>query len=79
MGVPYTPLRAALGSVHAVVRGLLGSKVRLPSLFDPAEFAQGYRPLRYSTRGLRDDLNWRPPLNLDECLRRTFGTAGSPG
>ena len=79
VGVPYGPLLATVVGVRAVVRGLFGSKVRLPSLCDPVEFAQGYRPLRYSIRGLRDDLKWRPPLDLDECLRRTFGTGGSLG
>jgi nucleoside-diphosphate-sugar epimerase len=73
VGIPYLPLRALIGSIRAVARLLLGPRAKLPILFVPAEFAQGYRPLRYSNRALQEVLDWRPPIDLEECLRRTFG------
>jgi UDP-glucose 4-epimerase len=79
VGIPYLPLRALIGSIHAVARLFLGPRAKLPSLFVPSELAQGYRPLRYSTRGLQDVLDWRPPLDLEECLQRTFAGDGGDG
>lgn len=75
VGIPYLPLRALIGLIHAVARLLLGPQIKLPALFMPSRFAQGYKPLRYSTRGLEQVLDWQPPLDFEQCLSRTFGSA----
>ena len=55
---------------------MISTKPKVPSasrsFFVPARFAQGYRPLRYATQQLKSVLDWRPPLDLDECLALTF-------
>lgn len=78
--VPYLLLRPAIALVYRLGRALLGPRVRLPSFCVPARFAQGYRPLRYSTRRLREVLGWRAPLGLEQCLARSSpAPALSPG
>ena len=60
-----------LGS-FGLARAILGPRVKLPQIFMPWGFAQGYRPLRYSTEHLRGVLDWRPPLSIEGALDRTF-------
>jgi len=73
--IPYAPLRGLIGLIQLSTRLAPGLRSRLPAMFEPAEFAQRYRPLRYSTRNLENVLGWRPPHGLDDCLIRTFGLA----
>jgi len=72
LGVPYWLLRSVLGAMSTAARGVMGHLARLPSLLVPSEFAQNYRPVHYRTDRLREALGWRPPLELEECLIRTF-------
>jgi nucleoside-diphosphate-sugar epimerase len=76
--LPYLLLRAITSLLYAFARVVLGSRARLPSLIRPAEIAQLYRPLDYSTRGLRELLGWSPPLGLEECLKQTFRPTKGP-
>lgn len=50
---------------------LFGPAGRLPSLLVPRRYEAQFKPLRYSTRKLRDELQWHPPFEYAECWRRT--------
>jgi UDP-glucose 4-epimerase len=75
--IPYPLLFAFVMSVVGIGRVVLGRRMRLPSTFVPARFAEGYRPLRYDTGKLDRVLGWRPPLDFEECLRETFPASGT--
>ncbi len=78
IGVPHLPLRILIGMVRAVAGIVPGLRPRLPALFESSEFAQRFRPLRYSTRNLEQVLGWRPPIDFDSCIARTFRSADTP-
>jgi hypothetical protein len=56
-----------------VSRIFFGKKGRLPSLLTPRRFEAQFKPVRFSNRKLREKLQWKPPLNFDECLSTTYG------
>ena len=77
-----------LARLAAATSGVLfGKRGRLPSLLTPRRFEAQFKPLRFSTRKLREVLGWTPPLSFEECLANTYeprppreGTADcSPG
>jgi nucleoside-diphosphate-sugar epimerase len=70
--VPYWIAWPAILGIFGVARFILGPRIKLPFMFMPAGFAQGYRPLAFSTRKLASCLRWTPPLGLDEALEETF-------
>jgi len=73
--LPYALLWPAILGLFGVARTVLGPRIKLPSIFMPAGFAQGYRPLRFSTARLTSVLGWQPPLSLDEAFDHTFAGA----
>ncbi len=75
--LPYALLWPLVLGCFGLARAILGPRVKLPEVFMPWGFAQGFRPLRYSTDRLRRVLDWRPPLSLEESLDRTFDTTAS--
>ena len=54
-------------------RVLFGEKGKLPSLLVPRRFEAQFKPVRFSTRKLKDKLAWTPPLDFDRCLELTYG------
>jgi nucleoside-diphosphate-sugar epimerase len=62
---------------YAVIRLLFETIFRrnskLPQILIPCRFESRLKPLRYSNARARQVLGWTPPLNLDQCLARTFG------
>jgi UDP-glucose 4-epimerase len=74
--LPHALLRPAVATCYWLARRIFGPNLKLPSELVPARFAQGYRPLRYSTRRLREVLGWHPPLDLETCLERSFRPTG---
>jgi UDP-glucose 4-epimerase len=70
--LPYWLVRLVVAAVNSGSRLVLGPRAKLPSLFVPALFAQVYRPVRYRTQRLREALGWRPPLDFEQCLARTY-------
>lgn len=70
--LPHWLLRHPIGIIHRIGRYVLGPRLKLPSVLVPARFAQGYRPLEFSTKKLVEVLGWHPPLTLEECFARTF-------
>jgi nucleoside-diphosphate-sugar epimerase len=80
--VPYTVALTGSRLADWVNRRLCRSRARLPGLLIPCRFLARFKPLRFSTRKLEEVLGWRPPLDLAECLRRTYdaeSTAWLPG
>lgn len=70
--IPYW-LGLALAHLAATTsRVLFGRKGKLPSLLTPRRFEAQFKPLRYSSRKLRETLGWRPPLAFADCLERTY-------
>jgi len=74
--VPYWVAWPLILTTFAVARVILGPRIKLPFVFMPAGFAQGYRPLEFSTEKLRRILRWTPPLGLEEALEETFTRDG---
>ena len=73
--LPYWLLLPFVAGVSQLARLVLGPRAKLPSFLVPSRFAQGFRPLRYSTRRARETLGWSPPLDLERCLEVTWPPA----
>lgn len=58
-----------------VSRTLFGKKGKLPSLLTPRRFEAQFKPIRYSNQKLEKVMNWKPPLNFDDCLKETYRPA----
>lgn len=61
----YSAVRLAFGTVF---RRNLG----LPHILVPVRFESRLKPLRYTNRRAREVLGWRPPLDREACVERTF-------
>ncbi len=70
--LPHALLWPCLLGLFTLARAVLGPRVKLPSIFMPAGYAQGYRPLHYSNERVRAVLDWRPPLDLTAAFDHTF-------
>lgn len=70
--VPY--YLGYLGAVFAsnISHFLFGKKGKLPSLLTPRRFESQFKPIRFSSRKLRERLAWSPPLSFDEALKFTY-------
>ena len=71
--VPYALGLGVAQLAAATSRFFFGRKGKLPSLLTPRRFEAQLKPLRYSTRRLREVLGWTPPLSFRSCLARTYG------
>ena len=56
-----------------VSRTLFGKKGQLPSLLTPRRFEAQFKPVRFSSLKLKEQLAWSPPLNFEACLNETYG------
>jgi UDP-glucose 4-epimerase len=76
--VPYA---LAFGLVRLAYATVFAGSSKLPQILVPCRFESRLKPLRYTNRHAREILGWRPPLDLAECLARTFGGPGpaAPG
>lgn len=73
------PYRVGLGLAllaNWMSRMLFGKKGRLPSLLVPRRYEAQFKPIRFSTRKLRDTLGWSPPLSFEQALQLTYGYSG---
>ncbi len=76
--LPYVVTRFFVSCVNFVSRIIFDGRGKLPSMFVPVRFELRYKPLRFSNKKLLEKLGWRPPLNYDACLDRTYATAKAP-
>ena len=70
------PYRFGLGLAYLAFftsRTLFGKKGQLPSLLTPRRFESQFKPIRFSTKKLKERLTWLPPLTFDACLNETYG------
>lgn len=72
--IPWTALRCAAGLAAVVNRLLLGDRARIPGLLIPARLDARCKPLYYSNRKIKEELDWRPRYSLEEALQRSFAT-----
>jgi 2-alkyl-3-oxoalkanoate reductase len=71
--VPYWMARAGVQAVSATSKRLFRYGGRLPGLLVPVRFEARFRPLHHDARKARQVLGWRPVVDLDTALERTFG------
>jgi UDP-glucose 4-epimerase len=72
------PYRFGLGVAQLasfVSRTLFGKKGKLPSLLTPRRFEAQFKPVRFSNQKLQKIMNWKAPLNFDDCLKETYRLA----
>ncbi len=70
--VPYVAALSGSLLADGINRRLCRGRARLPGLLIPCRFRARFKPLQFSTHALQEVLGWRPPLDLAECLRRTY-------
>jgi UDP-glucose 4-epimerase len=70
--LPYWLGITATRIIQRASKIIFKGKGKLPSLFVPCRFEARFKPLRFANDKLRDVLGWRPPLDWDQCLRRTY-------
>jgi UDP-glucose 4-epimerase len=76
--LPYWIVWPVIMAIFRSARLVLGSRMKLPFMFMPAGFAQGYRPLVFDTQRLSRVLGWQPPLTLERALDDTFTSERRP-
>ncbi len=67
--VPYS---LAISAVRLGFATVFRSATKVPSLLIPERLESRVKPLRFDNRQLRETLGWTPPLDYEECLRRTY-------
>ena len=73
--VPYWLGMLATRVIQRASKAIFKGKGKLPSLFVPCRFEARFKPLKFSNDKLRNVLGWKPPLNFEQCLRRTYDAA----
>ena len=68
------PYRLALPVVRLARVTVFRRATKLPSILVPTRFESRFKPLRFENRRLREVLGWAPPLDDQECWRRTDAT-----
>jgi nucleoside-diphosphate-sugar epimerase len=67
--VPYSLAYLVVSVAFATV---FRRNTKLPQILIPCRFESRLKPLKYTNRHAREVLGWQPPLDLRECLSRTF-------
>ena len=67
--MPYT---LAIGIVRVAFATILKRNGKLPGMLIPCRLESRLKPLRYTNRRAQELLDWRPPFDYAECLRRTY-------
>jgi UDP-glucose 4-epimerase len=70
--VPYGLAYLAISVAFATI---FRKNTKLPQILIPCRFESRLKPLRYTNNHAREVLGWQPPLDLRECLSRTFDEA----
>ena len=68
----------ASAAVRLAFVTLFARATKVPAILTPHKFDAMLKPLRFENRKLRDVLGWRPPLDYQECLTRTYGPLPMP-
>ena len=68
--LPYTIVYRMVSLAFAT---LFERNLKLPSILVPSRFEARMKPLHYTYRRAAQLLDWRPPHDYAECLRRSYG------
>jgi 2-alkyl-3-oxoalkanoate reductase len=68
--MPYT---VAIAIVRLAFATIFKRNEKLPHVLIPCRFESRLKPLKFTNRRAQQVLDWRPPLDYAECLRRTYG------
>jgi len=71
--VPWTLMRLIAAFAWSINKHLLRGRAKVPGLFVPARLHARCKPLRFSSRRVREVLGWRPRYSLAEAMDRSFG------
>jgi 2-alkyl-3-oxoalkanoate reductase len=76
--VPYF---LAIWMVRLAFATVFRHATKVPSILIPRRLESRLKPLRFEDRKLRETLGWKPPLNYQQCLARTYchGQCSQPG
>jgi UDP-glucose 4-epimerase len=72
------PWRLAFLLVRLAYATVFRRNPRLPHILVPCRFESRLKPLKYTNRRAAELLGWRPPLDFEECLARTYGSSTAP-
>ena len=67
--VPYTLVYGIVSLAFATV---FKRNEKLPHVLVPCRFESRLKPLRYTNRRAAEVLDWHPPFDYAECLRRSY-------
>jgi UDP-glucose 4-epimerase len=70
--IPYRLALVPVQIVDWINRQFWHGKLKLPGLLIPCRFQARFKPVRFSTRKLREVLGWSPPLAFARCLEHAY-------
>lgn len=73
--VPYVLAYGVTLMARGCSRLVFGSEAKLPSILTPIRFEARFKPMEASNTRVCEALGWRPPIDLETCLQRTFADA----
>src|SRR5262249_35629543 len=73
--VPYWFAISVIRLTYATV---LRRATKVPIILNPRLIQSRLKPLHFENRKLREALGCTPPLDYQQCLRRTYGTMATP-
>jgi nucleoside-diphosphate-sugar epimerase len=62
----------AVAAISNVV-GKMSWLDKMPSLLDPVRFEAQFKPVTVTSDKIRREMQWHPPLDFEECVRRSLG------
>jgi 2-alkyl-3-oxoalkanoate reductase len=71
------PYWLAIMVVRLAFATVFKTATKVPSILIPRRLESRLKPLRFENRKLRQTLGWTPPLDYQQCLARTYGSAAA--
>jgi len=72
------PWHLAFALIRLAYATIFRRNPKLPHILVPCRFESRLKPLRYTNRRARELLGWRPPLDFEACLARSYGAPRAP-
>ena len=69
--IPF-PYTVAFNAVRLAYTTVFRKNAKLPHILVPCRFESRLKPLRYTNKKARELLGWSPPLDLAECVARSY-------
>jgi nucleoside-diphosphate-sugar epimerase len=77
--VPYSIGHGISRLASLTSHTLFGKRGKLPSLLTPRRFESQFKPVRFSTRKLKETLGWKQPFSFAECVNLTYALESRSG